>query len=77
MGGLPGRRHQGCPAAPRRVPDAPLAAGAPRAPVCAAQAAGNEYVNTIPTAAEPAFDGDLEMESKITAWNSLERGRRW
>ncbi|NEE40771.1 pyruvate dehydrogenase (acetyl-transferring), homodimeric type, partial [Streptomyces sp. SID7982] len=28
-----------------------------------------DYVNTIPTAAEPAFDGDLEMESKITAWN--------
>ncbi|MFD9500807.1 pyruvate dehydrogenase (acetyl-transferring), homodimeric type [Streptomyces sp. NPDC060035] len=28
-----------------------------------------DYVNTIPTSAEPAFDGDLEMESKITAWN--------
>ncbi|MEE4489458.1 pyruvate dehydrogenase (acetyl-transferring), homodimeric type [Streptomyces sp. BE230] len=28
-----------------------------------------DYVNSIPTAAEPAFDGDLEMESKITAWN--------
>ncbi|CAM5722428.1 pyruvate dehydrogenase (acetyl-transferring), homodimeric type [Streptomyces californicus] len=28
-----------------------------------------DYVNTIPTAAEPAFDGDLEMESRITAWN--------
>ncbi|MBM7438526.1 pyruvate dehydrogenase (acetyl-transferring), homodimeric type [Streptomyces sp. HB132] len=29
----------------------------------------SDYVNTIPTSAEPAFDGDLEMESKITAWN--------
>ncbi|MFE3600972.1 pyruvate dehydrogenase (acetyl-transferring), homodimeric type [Streptomyces sp. NPDC059142] len=29
----------------------------------------SDYVNTIPTAAEPAFDGDLEMESRITAWN--------
>ncbi|MET7364290.1 pyruvate dehydrogenase (acetyl-transferring), homodimeric type [Streptomyces sp. NPDC005566] len=28
-----------------------------------------DYVNTIPTSAEPAFDGDLEMESRITAWN--------
>ncbi|HEY9327628.1 MAG TPA: pyruvate dehydrogenase (acetyl-transferring), homodimeric type [Streptomyces sp.] len=28
-----------------------------------------DYVNSIPTAAEPAFDGDLEMESRITAWN--------
>ncbi|MGW7417867.1 pyruvate dehydrogenase (acetyl-transferring), homodimeric type [Streptomyces sp. NPDC054863] len=28
-----------------------------------------DYVNTIPTASEPAFDGDLEMESRITAWN--------
>ncbi|QXE37252.1 pyruvate dehydrogenase (acetyl-transferring), homodimeric type [Streptomyces sp. GMY02] len=28
-----------------------------------------DYVNTIPTAAEPHFDGDEEMESRITAWN--------
>ncbi|MFI5802920.1 pyruvate dehydrogenase (acetyl-transferring), homodimeric type [Streptomyces sp. NPDC051561] len=28
-----------------------------------------DYVNTIPTSAEPEFDGDLEMESRITAWN--------
>ncbi|MFJ2743899.1 pyruvate dehydrogenase (acetyl-transferring), homodimeric type [Streptomyces sp. NPDC087440] len=28
-----------------------------------------DYVNTIPTSSEPAFDGDLEMESRITAWN--------
>ncbi|MFI5755398.1 pyruvate dehydrogenase (acetyl-transferring), homodimeric type [Streptomyces sp. NPDC051569] len=28
-----------------------------------------DYVNTIPTAAEPAFDGDEAMESRITAWN--------
>ncbi|MFI6946283.1 pyruvate dehydrogenase (acetyl-transferring), homodimeric type [Streptomyces sp. NPDC050422] len=28
-----------------------------------------DYVNSIPTAAEPAFDGDLAMESRITAWN--------
>ncbi|MFJ3078937.1 pyruvate dehydrogenase (acetyl-transferring), homodimeric type [Streptomyces halstedii] len=28
-----------------------------------------DYINTIPTAAEPDFDGDLEMESRITAWN--------
>ncbi|MYV53823.1 pyruvate dehydrogenase (acetyl-transferring), homodimeric type, partial [Streptomyces sp. SID3212] len=29
----------------------------------------SDYVNTIPTAAEPAFDGDEAMESRITAWN--------
>ncbi|MET7361584.1 pyruvate dehydrogenase (acetyl-transferring), homodimeric type [Streptomyces sp. NPDC005562] len=28
-----------------------------------------DYVNTIPTSAEPAVDGDEEMERKITAWN--------
>ncbi|MFD1828463.1 pyruvate dehydrogenase (acetyl-transferring), homodimeric type [Streptomyces desertarenae] len=28
-----------------------------------------EYVNTIPTAAEPDFPGDEEMERRITAWN--------
>ncbi|NYE40382.1 pyruvate dehydrogenase (acetyl-transferring), homodimeric type [Streptomyces fulvorobeus] len=28
-----------------------------------------DYVNSIPTAPEPDFDGDLEMESRITAWN--------
>ncbi|MGY1435207.1 pyruvate dehydrogenase (acetyl-transferring), homodimeric type [Streptomyces reniochalinae] len=28
-----------------------------------------EYVNTIPTSAEPAFPGDEAMESRITAWN--------
>ncbi|WP_237283281.1 pyruvate dehydrogenase (acetyl-transferring), homodimeric type [Streptomyces alfalfae] len=27
------------------------------------------YVNTIPTAAEPPYPGDEEMERKITAWN--------
>ncbi|CAM5370221.1 hypothetical protein SANTM175S_00424 [Streptomyces antimycoticus] len=29
----------------------------------------SDYVNTIPTAAEPAFPGDEAMESRITAWN--------
>ncbi|MGH3323700.1 MAG: pyruvate dehydrogenase (acetyl-transferring), homodimeric type, partial [Streptomyces sp.] len=28
-----------------------------------------DYVNTIPTAAEPDFPGDRAMESRITAWN--------
>ncbi|UGY90980.1 pyruvate dehydrogenase (acetyl-transferring), homodimeric type [Streptomyces gobiensis] len=28
-----------------------------------------EYVNTIPTAAEPDFPGDEAMEARITAWN--------
>ncbi|OEU88252.1 pyruvate dehydrogenase [Streptomyces abyssalis] len=28
-----------------------------------------DYVNTVPTAAEPEFPGDVEMESRITAWN--------
>nr|WP_245966721.1 pyruvate dehydrogenase (acetyl-transferring), homodimeric type [Sphaerisporangium album] len=28
-----------------------------------------DYVNTIPTAAEPEFPGDEEMERRITAWN--------
>ncbi|MEW2418244.1 pyruvate dehydrogenase (acetyl-transferring), homodimeric type [Streptomyces sp. NPDC046866] len=28
-----------------------------------------DYVNTIPTSAEPAFPGDEEMEARITAWN--------
>jgi pyruvate dehydrogenase E1 component len=28
-----------------------------------------DYVNTIPTAAEPHFPGDEEMERRITAWN--------
>ncbi|MGR8010985.1 pyruvate dehydrogenase (acetyl-transferring), homodimeric type [Streptomyces hypolithicus] len=28
-----------------------------------------DYVNTIPTSAEPAFDGDEAMESRIAAWN--------
>ncbi|MDI3387217.1 pyruvate dehydrogenase (acetyl-transferring), homodimeric type [Streptomyces sp. B-S-A8] len=28
-----------------------------------------DYVNTIPTSAEPAIEGDEEMERKITAWN--------
>ncbi|WKX69910.1 pyruvate dehydrogenase (acetyl-transferring), homodimeric type [Streptomyces sp. XD-27] len=28
-----------------------------------------DYVNTIPTAAEPAFAGDEDMERRITAWN--------
>ncbi|AZM52854.1 pyruvate dehydrogenase (acetyl-transferring), homodimeric type [Streptomyces sp. WAC 01529] len=28
-----------------------------------------DYVNTIPTSAEPSIDGDEEMERKITAWN--------
>ncbi|MBP0460529.1 pyruvate dehydrogenase (acetyl-transferring), homodimeric type [Streptomyces montanisoli] len=29
----------------------------------------SDYVNTIPTAAEPEFPGDEAMESRITAWN--------
>ncbi|GGX76122.1 pyruvate dehydrogenase (acetyl-transferring), homodimeric type [Streptomyces fructofermentans] len=32
-----------------------------------------DYINTVPAAAQPAFDGDLEMESRITAinrWNA-------
>ncbi|MFC8368607.1 MULTISPECIES: pyruvate dehydrogenase (acetyl-transferring), homodimeric type [unclassified Streptomyces] len=28
-----------------------------------------DYVNTIPTSAEPAVDGDEAMEQRITAWN--------
>ena len=28
-----------------------------------------DYVNSIPTAAEPEFPGDEEMEAKITAYN--------
>ncbi|WP_431782154.1 pyruvate dehydrogenase (acetyl-transferring), homodimeric type [Streptomyces chumphonensis] len=28
-----------------------------------------EYVNTVPTAAEPELPGDPEMETRITAWN--------
>ncbi|WP_171115535.1 MULTISPECIES: pyruvate dehydrogenase (acetyl-transferring), homodimeric type [Streptomyces] len=28
-----------------------------------------DYVNTIPTAAEPVVPGDPEMEARITAWN--------
>ncbi|MBB1246301.1 pyruvate dehydrogenase (acetyl-transferring), homodimeric type [Streptomyces durbertensis] len=28
-----------------------------------------DYVNTIPTGAEPAYPGDEAMESRITAWN--------
>ncbi|GAA1589738.1 pyruvate dehydrogenase (acetyl-transferring), homodimeric type [Streptomyces globosus] len=28
-----------------------------------------DYVNTIPTSAEPDFPGDEEMEARITAWN--------
>lgn len=28
-----------------------------------------DYVNTIPTAAEPSAPGDEEMERRITAWN--------
>ncbi|WP_149563027.1 pyruvate dehydrogenase (acetyl-transferring), homodimeric type [Streptomyces cacaoi] len=28
-----------------------------------------DYVNTIPTSAEPTFPGDEAMESRITAWN--------
>ncbi|MFJ3799574.1 pyruvate dehydrogenase (acetyl-transferring), homodimeric type [Streptomyces sp. NPDC090088] len=29
----------------------------------------SDYVNTVPAAAQPEFDGDLEMESRITALN--------
>ncbi|KOG85590.1 hypothetical protein ADK38_35805, partial [Streptomyces varsoviensis] len=29
----------------------------------------SEYVNTIPTAAEPDYPGDEEMERRITAYN--------
>ncbi|GAA2417372.1 pyruvate dehydrogenase (acetyl-transferring), homodimeric type [Streptomyces glaucosporus] len=42
-----------------------------------------DYVNTIPTSAEPAFPGDEEMERRITAWNRwnaaamVTRGSRW
>lgn len=28
-----------------------------------------DYLNTIPTAAEPVFDGDEAMESRIAGWN--------
>jgi pyruvate dehydrogenase E1 component len=28
-----------------------------------------DYVNTIPTAAEPAFEGDESLEQRIAAWN--------
>ncbi|HZX40168.1 MAG TPA: pyruvate dehydrogenase (acetyl-transferring), homodimeric type, partial [Streptomyces sp.] len=28
-----------------------------------------DYINSIPTAAEPAFDGDEALEARITAWN--------
>ncbi|SCK25361.1 pyruvate dehydrogenase (acetyl-transferring), homodimeric type [Streptomyces sp. WMMB 322] len=28
-----------------------------------------DYVNSIPTAAEPEYPGDAELESRITAWN--------
>ncbi|WP_333770279.1 pyruvate dehydrogenase (acetyl-transferring), homodimeric type [Streptomyces sp. IBSBF 2435] len=28
-----------------------------------------EYINTIPTSAEPAYPGDEAMEARITAWN--------
>ncbi|GAA3617208.1 pyruvate dehydrogenase (acetyl-transferring), homodimeric type [Streptomyces chitinivorans] len=28
-----------------------------------------DYVNTVPTAAEPAFPGDEDMERRIAAWN--------
>ncbi|RFU86864.1 pyruvate dehydrogenase (acetyl-transferring), homodimeric type [Streptomyces triticagri] len=28
-----------------------------------------DYVNSIPTSAEPTVDGDEELESRITAWN--------
>ncbi|MEV8333433.1 pyruvate dehydrogenase (acetyl-transferring), homodimeric type [Streptomyces niveus] len=28
-----------------------------------------DYLNTIPTAAEPAFDGDEAMETRIAGWN--------
>ncbi|MFE0853392.1 pyruvate dehydrogenase (acetyl-transferring), homodimeric type [Streptomyces mutabilis] len=42
----------------------------------------SDYINTIPAAAQPEFDGDLEMESRITAlnrWNAaamVTRGSR-
>ncbi|MFG3660872.1 pyruvate dehydrogenase (acetyl-transferring), homodimeric type [Streptomyces sp. NPDC047706] len=29
----------------------------------------SHYINTIPASAQPAFPGDLAMESRITAWN--------
>ncbi|MEU6422872.1 pyruvate dehydrogenase (acetyl-transferring), homodimeric type, partial [Streptomyces spiralis] len=29
----------------------------------------SDYINTVPAAAQPEFDGDLEMESRITALN--------
>lgn len=42
----------------------------------------SDYINTVPAAAQPEFDGDLEMESRITAlnrWNAaamVTRGSR-
>ncbi|MGX1220015.1 pyruvate dehydrogenase (acetyl-transferring), homodimeric type [Streptomyces ambofaciens] len=42
----------------------------------------SDYINTVPAAAQPKFDGDLEMESRITAlnrWNAaamVTRGSR-
>ncbi|GGW79205.1 pyruvate dehydrogenase (acetyl-transferring), homodimeric type [Streptomyces galilaeus] len=42
----------------------------------------SDYINTVPAAAQPEFDGDLEMESRITAlnrWNAaamVTRGAR-
>src|SRR3954454_5246225 len=29
----------------------------------------SEYINTVPASAQPEFDGDLKMESRITALN--------
>ncbi|MFI9588470.1 pyruvate dehydrogenase (acetyl-transferring), homodimeric type [Streptomyces sp. NPDC052236] len=42
---------------------------AERAGVPVPRVVETDYVNTIPTSAEPAFDGDEAMEARITAWN--------
>lgn len=70
MGGLPRRRRTGRRYAPRRIP-APPHAPARRGPCGLAlpKLLETDYVNTIPTAAEPEFPGDEAMEAKITAWN--------
>ncbi|MER8047317.1 pyruvate dehydrogenase (acetyl-transferring), homodimeric type [Streptomyces sp. NPDC094032] len=48
----------------RRVHEFAEASGAPLPPLLS-----TDYINTVPAASEPAFDGDLEMESRITALN--------
>ncbi|BFO20863.1 hypothetical protein SHKM778_72510 [Streptomyces sp. KM77-8] len=69
MAGLSGRRHQGGRAAPCRVPDAPHAGACRGAGLALPKLLETDYVNTIPTSAEPAVDGDEALEQRITAWN--------